>query len=330
MQFRLACGVVVFALTGCFSEPPPSSGTSGEGSTGDAGSSTSTTAEGSSTTAVGDSSASGGSSGEDCDVVQFEVPAVAADVVVLVDENTSFNVLDILGANAGLAETANVAILLPQDQVPATLPPGLCDEGCGMCAKPVNRVLVPYAPSAEKNGPYAAFSQPSTYACILRGPGIDSVNSGPTKHLWMITDNEDLVLPDDFVTSVVNGPFRVHVSCPGCNPELEGMHDSVRTVVAETLGWAGDKADLDDLAPLISMESKSCAWDPGEDLPLAMVGVLDPDGIDPAELVLYPTSEASCGDDGFFEESGALFLCPEPCRLVQSFPEPLVEFLGCY
>jgi|GEM_PF-2141774 len=330
MEYRLLTGFLVLGLTGCFSEPPSGS-SSGDGSSGNdsTGSNSSSGGDASSETTEVDPSASTsaadtGSTGEACDVFSFDVPNVDADVVVLVDTDTEFQPLDVLAGTAGLADSANIAILLPQEQMPMLDPPNFCTAGCEACPEPVNRMLVPY-----EEGPFAAYSDFDSYSCVLRGPGLETVNSAPTKQLWLITDHPEVALPNVFVDAVTAGPFRVHVSCPGCTEDLEGMHESLQTVVSATLGWAGDKDDLGGLAPLISMQRKSCAWDPGDVFPDAVLGVLEPDALNPEELYLYHYDETECESDGFFDDSGAVFLCPDPCQLIQTFPGELVEFYGC-
>lgn len=335
MEYRLGCMALVFALTGCFSDPP-SSGSSG-------GSSTSSTTGGSSgeasesTEAADDSSSSGGgssSTGVECDLVGFDIPTVESDVVVLIDQGAGLDPATLLpGAGALTMPGTNVAVLVHTDDVPE-LPLVACDAGCGACEEmPATRVVYPY-----EDGAVDALLNTAEYECILRDPPPGNPTTGPTKHLWLITNDPGQELPAPFFQAVADLGLRVHLSCPGCDDNFGTVSGDLINVVTATLGTVSDSDDAMEVgghAELIAASRLSCGWIP-EDFPPYVVLELLTGEKEPEYAFLSEIDEGGCEPDGFFAReiegapAPAVTLCPPPCMVAQTLPADLVQIYGCY
>ncbi|MCR9160670.1 MAG: hypothetical protein ACE37F_20845 [Nannocystaceae bacterium] len=343
MEYRLGCLSLVFALTGCFSDPPSSGGSGGStssstgaGSSGQGSESTETAAdstgqpEGTSTGVVDGSS---GSSGFECELFDFDVPSVESDVVVLIDEGASLDVGSLLSGGAGLVGPGtNVAVLVPQDQAPEVkgIP---CDLGCGMCDQdPAVRVITPYTGSAIE-----ALTATEEYACILREPPPGNPTSGPTKHLWLITDDPLQELPPEFMQTVAALSLRVHLSCPMCDENFGNVSGALMAAVENTLGTVSNSNNpmaVGVQADLIAASRLSCGWASAE-LPPLVVAELQTGEEKPEYLFLAEVDgEGACSPEGFYVEEGSgpdlvFRLCPQPCTIVQTLPEQAAGVFGC-
>lgn len=345
MEYRLGCTALVFALTGCFSDPPSSgSGSGGTTSSPTTGASTGMDTESSdsaadSSSGFGESSSTGGdsssgSTGFDCELIEFEVPTVESDVVVLIDEGASIDAASLFNGVTGLLSPGtNVAILAHENEVP-DLPFVDCDMGCGTCnVEPAMRILYPYMNSAVE-----ALLETQEYSCILRDPPPGNPTTGPTKHLWMITDDPLQELPDPFADAVADLGLRVHLSCPMCDDNFGNVSGDLMNAVTSTFGTVSNSNlpnQVGEQADLIAASKVSCGWIPEEFPPAVFLALItDPD--DPEVAFLSEVDEAGCTPDGYFARdvegapAPAVTLCPQPCTLAQTLPAGLVEIYGCY
>ena len=343
MKCRLLLGTLALSAAGCFADPPSSS--SGEGtSSGTVDETSSSTTDPVGSTSVGESTSavdstgiadSSSSTGEGCFPIGAKVPPVPADVVVLVDTGVEATALTIALNAFDEARMSNLAIIAPQDTLAAGIPLEVdCLDGCGGgCPPNPNRISLPYDPAEQA---YVALASFSEFDCIFREPLENT--SGPVSHLWFITDDPMQMPPENLAALVLDGvqPLRVHVSCPDCDQDLFNANALLKEVVVASGGTVSDstvgasiEAQIERLAALRS----SCFWETDSGAELV---IFTPTGGEPffVELAeeLGGCEEDTILDGGlgrFFEIGSGLRLCPDSCRLMQSFPENVVEIDEC-
>lgn len=331
MEYRLGCAALVLALTGCFSEPPSGGGGSSSSSTtGD-----SSGGDSESTEPAADSSGSGGlssSSGAGCELIEFDVPTVSSDVIVLVDQGAELDAGALLSGVGGLAAPGtNVALLVHADEAP-NLPLVSCDMGCGMCDEnPATRVVYPYVDRVLD-----ALLDRDEFECILRNPPPGNPTTGPTKHLWLITNDPEQELPETFFDVVEEFGLRVHLSCPLCDENFGNVSGDFMNAVTSTLGNVSNSnnaAEVGEHATLIAASRVSCGWTP-EEFPANIL--IEFDDTDGQYMFLGELDEADCDSESFFArdiegaKAPAVTLCPTPCSFAQTLPAPSVDVYGCY
>lgn len=319
MAYRVATGAVLLALTGCFSEPPSSLSSSGV---------TSDPPTGSSSTQAEDETSTGflgSSSGLVCfldDAV--EPPLVGADIIVVLDVGVALDGLAtgmIVDALEGPGTNVSVFSPVPaEDLLPLDFD---CSEGCGNCDGLAQRVAFLYEGSplvAVEN----AFLN-GELSCVLRPPPAGGQHSGPARQLWFITESPGTDLEGNLSTLVTKEQLRVHLACPGCDSDLDGVADMLGNAVERTRGTVAN-SNLPGLvagqALGMASERYSCLWpDAGSPLDIEVVSESVTGEVETA--LFYPgESLGDCegmeGGVGFYEIDGGLQMCPFACSILQA------------